>query len=247
MEQKEKNIKKHLSKRIGETHKMSNGQEAKVIAYRSCNDIDIQFEDGIIRNGVKYGHFKNGQVSPFNLSDKNRHIGKRKTMNCGDEAEIIAYRSNMDIDIRFNDGTIVTTQYGAFRNGMVQKNKKKHYDTSRIGETVKARNGQMMKIVAYRKSNDIDVEFADGTIVTNVSYGTFLQGQIRNPNIPHKRVGEKNKNNDGKWMTIIAYRNSVNMDVQFEDGKIREHVQYRSFQRGEIKHPDDSHRKIDNE
>ena len=41
-------------------------------------------------------------------------------MKCGLEAEIIAYRRNEDIDVRFPDGVVVkNVQYTNFKRGMV--------------------------------------------------------------------------------------------------------------------------------
>ena len=38
-------------------------------------------------------------------------------------------------------------------------------------------------------------------------------------------------------MTIIAYRNTADIDIQFEDGIIIQHKSYDNFKRGRIKHP----------
>ena len=69
---------------------------------------------------------------------------------------------------------------------------------NRIGEINIATNGQSMRIVAYRKSKDIDVEFEDGTIVTNKMYSNFLKGKITNPN-------SKTKHNESINEFIIYY------------------------------------------
>lgn len=47
---------------------------------------------------------------------------------------------------------------------------------NREGEVI---NG--IKIIAYRKSIDIDVMFKDGTILKNVEYGNLKKGHIKNP------------------------------------------------------------------
>ena len=40
---------------------------------------------------------------------------------------------------------------------------------------------------------------------------------------------------NGQIMTIIAYRNAVDLDVQFEDGTIVKNKQYDKFKKGQIK------------
>ena len=53
----------------------------------------------------------------------------------------------------------------------------------------------------------------------------------------NKRVGEVSYNTKGEKMTIIAYRNSIDIDIQFEDGSITYNKQYRYFKNGKIAHP----------
>ena len=50
---------------------------------------------------------------------------------------------------------------------------------NREGELIRAKNGEMMKIVKYRKAIDIDVQFEDGTIVEHKSYYNFKKGLIK--------------------------------------------------------------------
>lgn len=52
---------------------------------------------------------------------------------------------------------------------------------SKVGESNFNNIGLHMKIVAYRGCNDIDIQFDDGTIVTNKRYGSFKCGRVKNP------------------------------------------------------------------
>lgn len=53
-------------------------------------------------------------------SIKNERIGISMMMNCGMKATIIAYRQYSDIDIQFEDGTIVKhKRIGNFRGGHI--------------------------------------------------------------------------------------------------------------------------------
>lgn len=49
------------------------------------------------------------------------------------------------------------------------------------------------------------------------------------------RIGEKNIARNGMKMTIIAYRNNKDIDVEFDDGTKVFHVRYDSFQKGKVK------------
>lgn len=161
---------------------------------------------------------------------------------------IIDYITYNNVSVQFDDGKIVKERnYGAFKLGNIAhpSTTQSVQSDDRIGERRKMHCGSVAKIIAYRDSEDMDVIFEDGTIVEKVTYYNFVAETILNPNIPHTqalsdRIGETKKMNCGLWATIIAYKNQYNMDIQFEDGKIRYGVQYEKFQRGSILHPDET-------
>ena len=45
-------------------------------------------------------------------------------------------------------------------------------------------------------------------------------------------TGETTIANNGMKMTIIAYRKTSDIDIQFEDGTIKKHITYSSFKKG---------------
>lgn len=98
---------------------------------------------------------------------------------------------------------------------------------NRIGQTNTAINGQIMTIIGYRNSHDIDIQFEDETIVHNCRYDHFRQGSILNPNFGHatnkkqSRIGETRKMNCGLNATIIKYIGAKNIEIKFENGIIK--------------------------
>lgn len=111
----------------------------------------------------------------------------------------------------------------------------------RTGETVKARNGLKMTIIAYRTVRDIDIRFEDGYEVNHINYYNFLTGKIKHPFYRTRlksKVGESATANNGLKMTIVAYRGTADIDIQFEDGVVVYNKTYTSFKCGEIGHPD---------
>ena len=55
------------------------------------------------------------------------------------------------------------------------------------------------------------------------------------------RTGEVNIAKNGLQMTIVGYRSTHDIDVQFEDGVIVKNKRYSSFKHGLIAHPDIPH------
>lgn len=222
--------------RIGETNKMSNGQIATIIKYNNCKDIDIKFEDDTIVTNKSYNSFKSGLVENPNKKARQKYnVGDSKIAKNGLKITIIAYRSSKDMDIQFEDGIIIKhINYIQWYNGTV-----KHPKNKKIGEKNIATNGQEMTIIDYRRSNDIDIKFEDGTIVRSKQYISFIKGNIKNPNMTykHKRIGETKKANNGQMMTIIDYRRSDDIDIQFEDGTVVTNKSYQVFKLGTVEHP----------
>lgn len=103
----------------GMVNMMSNGMQATIIAARSVCDIDVEFEDGSIAKNKALSSFKTGNIC--HPSKKQGRKGETRMMNNGMQATIIAYRSSRDVDIRFEDNTVVLNKdYHAFEKGNVR-------------------------------------------------------------------------------------------------------------------------------
>lgn len=179
---------------IGETITTKSGFTCSIIAYRSYNDIDVQFSDGSIVEHRNYGAFLKGEIGYPNYrlpleKSRNSHIGETKMMNCDMKATIIRWNGYNDIDVQFEDGTIVSHKsYSNYKNKKISnpnivrkcdKNKR----TKHIGETKMMNCGMTATILCWKSCNDIDIQFADGTIVMHRSYSNFKKGGIMNPRL----------------------------------------------------------------
>ena len=216
--------------RVGEVNRANNGMLMKIVAYRSCKSIDVQFENGVTVYNKVYWDFKRGVLG---LPRRDR-TGEVRRSNNGRLMKVVAYRSSKDIDIQFENGSIAYNKsYDNFKRGKIDYPKV----NGRVGEVNKAINGMLMKVVAYRSSKDIDIQFEDGTLVCNKTYNNFRTGKINNPSIYFSREGEVNRANTGLLMKIIAYRNNQDIDIQFEDGTVVKNRLYGAFKKGEILHP----------
>ena len=224
--------------RIGETSTANNGMKMTIIEYRKSNDIDIRFEDGLIRTNVAYRDFKKGTIRHAKMSQRltansQTRIGQTNTNNYGEKMTIVAYRTARDLDVKFENGTTVEHKsYDNFLKGQI-KNTNMH-----VGEKAIMNCGMEATIVAYRGAHAIDIRFADGTLLCNRSYSAFTNKSITNPNINQyeHRIGETNISNNGMKMTIIRYAKSDDIDVKFEDGTVV-NTSYEQFTDGSVKNP----------
>lgn len=233
-------------KTLGKTIKMNNGMNATCIAYRKADDIDIQFEDGVIVCGVQKSHFDRGSITHPNYNTEslklsNSYINETRIMNNGMKATIIAYRSNRDIDIQFEDGTIVTNKRkGNFDRGEIENpNLNKH---SCLGKVVYQSCGMKATCIEYRGCFDLDVQFEDGIIVKGKRKQAFLLGNIKHPHINVKSqrascLNEIRTMKNGLKAKCIAYRSSNDIDIEFENGIIVTGRRKSRFMNGQIMCP----------
>lgn len=163
-------------KRLGERRMMNCGMTAEIIRYRNTKDVDIQFENGCIREHVSYHHFEKGRVQSEKVLTTSR-IGECRKMNCGMEAKIIRYQNNHDIDVKFTNGEIRTgVSYSNFRKGEILPIPQCRSD--RVGEHRMMECGVEAEVIEYRSCRDMTVRFTDGSIRTGVSYYKFQRGKV---------------------------------------------------------------------
>lgn len=167
----------------------------------------------------------------INLAKKIDRLGETKIMNNGMKATITNYSKCNDIDIQFEDGTIIRhTKYAYFQKGnIVNPNYKPHIGESRIMSC-----GQKATIIAYRRGDDIDVRFENGIIVKHKQYSAFQRGKIAYPTV---YLNKSKIMNNGLKATVINYSSYKDIDVQFEDGIVVKNKTYQAFKADNIAHP----------
>ena len=223
--------------RLGETRIMNCGMEATIIRYDRYDDIDVRFEDGKVVEHRAYNQFKKGGIAYSSTKvTTEEHIGEKRMTNCGLEATIIRYENAKDIDVRFEDGTVVKHKlYRDFKDGKVFNPN----FNPRLGETRMMNCGMETTVIRYGRCDDIDVRFEDGAVVEHKTYDSFKNGKIANPNIKASvkgRLGETRMMNCGMKATIIRYGKYSDIDVRFEDGAVIEHRRYIAFKECTITH-----------
>ena len=231
-------IKASAENRLGETNMMNCGMEATIIRYNTNKDIDVRFKDGTVVKHKSYSKFKKGGIANPNI--KTSRLGETSMMNCGMKATIIRYGKYSDIDVRFEDGTIVKCKgYKDFKKGKIANQNIKTSAENCLGDTQMMNCGMKATIIRYNGVRDIDVRFEDGTIVGSKTYNAFKKGSIANQNIKTSAencLGETRMMNCGMETTIIRYNTSKDIDVRFGDGTVVKYRTYNQFKKGEIAH-----------
>ena len=113
------------------------------------------------------------------MATKIDRLGETRMMNCGMKATIIRYGTCADIDVRFEDGTVVEhRRYGTFKKGKIANPNIETFAEARLGETRMMNCGMEATIIRYENSRDIDVRFEDGAVTEHKGYKEFKNGKI---------------------------------------------------------------------
>ena len=223
------------------------GIKATVIEYNGCEDITIMLPDNSLLKHRTLSSLKKGRFIPMEIAGKILRVGERRQSNTGMMMEIIAYRNSRDIDVVFEDGTkIEHAKYQSFKTGQLCPKQKPKCIKEYLGKTILAANGMQMKVVKAQSIYDIDVEFEDGAIVST-TLSAFKKGYVKHPEkgcleiqrkmYSEQRKGETSIASNGMKITLLEYRSNKDVDVQFEDGYIKKHIQYNAFLEGRVFHP----------
>ncbi|MBQ0042181.1 MAG: hypothetical protein KBS85_02495 [Lachnospiraceae bacterium] len=223
---------------LGEERMMKCGMKAKCVRFIDSGNIDVEFEDGTIIRGRQKDAFLRGTIGHPSINvrtNKASCLGVRVKMNNGQYAECIRYKNSRDIDIQFEDGTIVENKAkSSFLDGSIKNPRSTVF--SCLGERRKMNNGEYATCIKYRGTHDIDVQFDDGTIVLHRTKQAFYSGKTRK-NMGESCLGVKKEMQSGLIATCVAYRNSLDIDVEFEDGTIVFHRTKHNFLRGHVDNP----------
>jgi hypothetical protein len=119
--------------RVGEIKFNNKNDKMTILEYITYDNIIVLFENGLTKK-TDYNSFKKGNVSnPIN-SPKNR-LNEEKINKFGDVIKIIAYHNANDIIVSFENGYIVKTDYGQFKEGSIRNPYTKTlYNAGYIGE-----------------------------------------------------------------------------------------------------------------
>jgi len=99
------------------------------------------------------------------MATKIDRVGETRMMKCGMKATIIRYGGATDIDVRFEDETVVKNRwYRNFKKGEIANPNIKTFAEVRLGETRMMNCGMEATIIRYGGATDIDVRFEDGAV-----------------------------------------------------------------------------------
>ena len=162
------------------------------------------------------------------------YLNKEKIMKCGLACKVINIRTKDDIDVEFEDKSIVKhTAISKFEKGTILTYALSHNYKYRTGQRKKMRCGKYATIIEDRGSHDIDVQFDDGVIVRHRDRANFDRGSIAYPE-NKSLLGQTKVMNNGLKATVIKDNGWDVITIKFENGVIVEHRRRSRFKDGSI-------------
>lgn len=189
--------------------------------------------NGKLYEHIRYENFAKGQM-PRAHKLKTDRVGEKRTMNCGLEAEIIAYRSSDDMDVQLGDKILSHVTYLRFRRGLLKRESPKAMKKQRLGEKRVMNCGHKAEIIDYRGCQDITVRFDTGETLT-ASYQSFQNGSLT-PASEKSMLLKPTVMRNGLEAEFAA-KDRTRGDVIFEDGAVRHDMTASSFYEKSVRYP----------
>lgn len=239
---------------LGESVMAHNGQKMSIIRFGSPNDIDVIFEDGTVICNKRYSNFTLGYIRNPNCKtivkkasrdELKKRVGETSVSSKGQKMTIIRYGSVKDVDIRFEDGTVVYHMgYNNFLIGQVSNPNYKpvskpeqaleanicNDDNMGSGET---KTVHVNEINAENNGQDAALAADDPNVLVGGSSKIMPVYNTKRLD----RVGETAYAGNGQKMKIIRYGGRRDIDIEFEDGTKVYNREYKNFKKGEVANP----------
>ena len=214
---------KSIEEKMNAVYINKQGIQCRILKYRSFHDVDVIFNDGVIKEHLDCKNLQAGQFShPKDIPNAENRIGEISYSNDKMEAKIVKYNSSTDFIIQFEDGTEKhLCSWKDFKEGKFSYKYDEGFKLSeaeikkRKSRLIKNKSGYEMRILNYHSSTDVDVIFEDGTIVKNKIYSNFENGKITHPKYKtlksdKLKLIQSNGNKD-----IVRFNNKQDFDNNF--------------------------------
>lgn len=173
---------KAANNHYGETAISKHGRLMKIIRWGNKVDIDVEFEDGYVAKNRRYFNFRRGSIGhPGDISIQfTDNRGVTSTSNKGQKMTVEVYRNSHDVDIRFEDGTLVThKKYGDFVKGLIAN---PNYIGSKYnGKSIISHDGIDVKVIGVVE-NKMHLQYETGyTTTKECRTRTFKNYRLKHP------------------------------------------------------------------
>jgi len=149
------------------------GYKANLLNWHDVNNVDIIFENNVIKTGLKWNDVKKGK---FSLKEENKidfrsiREGMIVTNKQGRQVKIVEYINAFNMTVIFLDDGLIkrNVQFSNFKNGsvihpddLINNKYKKNKDV--LGQKRRSLDGYIAEVISYNKATDFEIMFDDKT------------------------------------------------------------------------------------
>lgn len=196
---------------VGYSYVNKQGLNVKVVEYRGRKDITVEFEIDGARKVTTGSYIK--KLLPLHPTYGKFYVGQRFTTK-DDVVEIVEVISQSELMVKWlSDGYIAKKKSVSLREGYLRHPIK---NIPKVGEVYTTNSGKNLTVINYINATNVEVEFEDGLKITTTTTN-LKDGNIRYP-IDKEFVGKKFTTNSGWELTIIDYKSTNEVLVEWQDG-----------------------------
>ena len=149
-----------------------------------------------------------------NHNDPTYYVGYRYINRQGYPAEIVAYRHNKSIDIKFDDcDTILTTKGTYIRDGQPLH---PVHGKPQVGDKFPCKDGDTVEIVEYVSSTKVLCKWLSDGAEKWTEMSTLKQGVNKHPNNWKFNQGDVVKTKNNGDVRVLEYRSAVDILIRFD-------------------------------
>ena len=145
-------------------------------------------------------------------------VGFEFTNKQGLAAKVIAYRGRKDIDIQFEDGTVVYKTTGSY----IKKGLPLHptYGKVKVGDKFPCHDGDEVEVVEIESYSRVLVKWKSDGSTRWRSISAIKEGYNRHPTKNKYAAGDEVQTNLNGVVRVVAFNSATDVDVVFEDGTL---------------------------
>lgn len=150
-------------------------------------------------------------------NDPTYYVGYRYTNKQGYPAEIVAYRHNKSIDIKFDDCDIILTTTGLYIKGGSPLHPV--HGKPQVGDKFPCKDGDTAEIVEYVSSAKVRCKWLSDGAEKWTEMDTLKRGVNKHPNNWKFNSGDKVKTKNNGDVIVLEYRSAIDILIQFDRGE----------------------------
>lgn len=161
-------------------------------------------------------------------------VGYKYTNKQGLKAEVVKYQGRKNIDVKFEDGTIVTGTNGTYIKKGLPLNP--NYGKVKVGDRFPCKDGDEVEVVEYLDSTKVRIRWVSDGEEKWRALSDIKSGINKHPTRGSFNVGDKVQTNNCGVVEVVKVNSATDVVIVFDDGT-EKRTSAQSLRDGSVSHP----------